>query len=81
MLLKHIIFIYLIYLANFLFLKNKIVFILFTSKFILLSKFYYIVFNSTVFNIFVIFCIKFFTAIMSISSINDKMKTGIFSSM
>src|SRR5436853_287673 len=73
-----LIFIYLICLVNFLFLKNRIVFILFILKPILLSRFYYIVFSFIIFSILVIFYIELFIIIIFILLIKNKIVIKYF---
>ena len=74
----NLIFTFLICLASFLFLINKTAFVLFTLKFILLNRLYYIVFNSAIFNIFIVFYIKLFIAIIFILSVNKRIAIKYF---
>ena len=68
----NLIFVYSIYLTNFLFLENRIAFILFISKLILLSKSHYIAFSSAIFSILVISYIELFIAIIPILLAKNK---------
>ena len=76
-----LIFIYLIYLANFLFLENRIVFILSTLKSILLSRLYYIAFSFITFSILVISYIELSIIIISILLVKNKVIIKYLSSI
>ena len=76
-----LIFVYLICLVSFLFLENRIIFILFILKPILLNKPHYIIFSPAAFNILVISYIKLPIVIMSILLAKDKIAIKHFSSI
>ena len=76
-----LIFVYLIYLVSFFFLENRIVFILFILKPILLSKSYYIIFSLIIFSILVIFYIELPIIIILILSVKNKVVIKYLSSI